>query len=451
MTAAAPAARFDLRAWHWLAAAALAVGAVIAADYWRDGGDIAVEPQAPLDPADLRPSYGQATFGEALAYADREVAGRRELAARNPGDWLPMEALARALAARFRLSADPTDLVEADGVLERALEIAPYPAGPALSRAEVSLLKHDWLEAERALDRLAASAAAAPAAELAAARSMRCEIAIQQGLVDKARELCAGDGMASALLRANLAAKTGNTAEAIRVVEAELRGSALSPHALAKVALQRASLALGRGDWEDSGKWVRAAERVFPGYWLSEAFVAQQLALEGNRAGAIRRYAALAQRTGNPDVLDALASLAEAEGRGTEAAKWAAEAGAEWDRRMRLTRGYEIHQAEHELRYGDPRIAMVTAETEYLLGAGAGVVAHYGYIHWRNGEADHALAAVQERLSRGLLTADMKLVEALALGSLGRASEAGEAMTEARRLNPRIDGFRQQFVVFGRD
>ena len=450
MTAAAPAARSDLRAWRWLAAAALAAGAVIGADYWRDGRHGAVEQEAPLDPAKLRAGPGPRTFAEALAHAEREVAGARANLESHPREWLRMEALARALAARFRLSAEPADLVEADRLLERALELAPYPAGPALSRAEVSLLKHDWLGAQHALSRFDASAAPAPA-EQAAARAIRCEIAILSGLADEAGEQCAGGGMGLALRRASLAAKTGRNAEAIRIVEGELRGAGLSPHTLATVALQRASLALGQGDWEASGRWARAAERVFPGYWLSEAFVAQQHALEGDRAQAIRRYAALAERTGNPDVLDALARLAEADGRAAEAAKWAAWAGAEWDRRMRLTRGYEIHQAEHELRYGDPRMAMVTAQTEYLLGASAGVVAHYSYIHWRSGEAGSALAGVRASLSRGWLTADLKLAEALALGSLGRASEAGEAMAEARRLNPRIDSFRQQFVMFGRD
>jgi hypothetical protein len=53
--------------------------------------------------------------------------------------------------------------------------------------------------------------------------------------------------------------------------------------------------------------------------------------------------------------------------------------------------------------------------------------------------------------ARGFLTADIELVEALALGSLGRAREAGEAMAAARRLNPRIDSPQQQYVVFGRD
>jgi hypothetical protein len=124
---------------------------------------------------------------------------------------------------------------------------------------------------------------------------------------------------------------------------------------------------------------------------------------------------------------------------------------AEWDARVRLTRGYEMHHAEHQLRYGKPREAMVAAGTEYLLRPDAGAIAHYGYILWRNGEADRALGVARAGLSRGFLTADVKLIEALALGSLGRAGEAGETLAEARELNPRIDSASQQYVAFGRD
>jgi hypothetical protein len=76
---------------------------------------------------------------------------------------------------------------------------------------------------------------------------------------------------------------------------------------------------------------------------------------------------------------------------------------------------------------------------------------HYAYALWRNGEAARALEVVSKGEAQGFLTAEMKLVEAIALGSLGRAAEAGEALAEARRLNPHIDSERQQFVAFGRD
>jgi hypothetical protein len=453
MIAAAPAARSDLRGWLWLAGAALAVGTVIAADYWRDSRDGAAERQAPLDPAELRAGLGAPTFADALANAEREIAGARANLEGHPGEWLRMEQLARALFTRHRLTGDPADLAEADRILERAVELAPWPAGPVLSRAAVSLAAHDLGAAEQALNRFDASANPPPAAELADALSMRCEIAYQRGLLAEARGSCGDSGELSlALRRANLAAKTGNTTEAARLIEDQLRRPGHSPQAVATLALQRASVALAEGDWQDSGRWARGAERLFPGYWLSEAYVAQQYALEGNREEARRRYRDLAARTGNPDALDALARLADADGRDEEARRWAGQAGAAWRERSRLLPlAYAAHYAEHLLLRGDRREALDLAAADYRRRPHPAAIVHYAYALWRSGEPERALAVVRAGEAKGFLTADMKLAEGLALGALGRAPEAGEAMAQARRLNPRIDSFRQQFVAFGRD
>lgn len=453
MTPAAPAARSDLRAWLWLTTAGLAAGAVIAADYWRDSRDSTVERQTPLDPAELRAGLGPSTFAEALANAEREVAGARANLDAHPGEWLRMEQLARALFARHRLTGDAAALAEADRLLDRATGLAPWPAGPVLSRAAVSLAAHDLAAAERALDRFDASAVPAPPKEQLEARSTRCEIAYQRGRLVEARRLCGTNGdLSLALRRANLAAKSGDTAEAGRLIEDLLGRPGHSPQTLATLALQRASVALAEGDWQASGRWARAAERAFPGYWLSEAYVAQQFALEGDRGEGRRRYRDLAERTGNPDVLDALARLAAAEGQAEEARRWARQAGAAWRERSRvLPLAYASHHSEHLLLHGDRREALELAAADYRRRPHPATVVHYAYALWRKGEAERALAVIRAVEAKGFQSADMKLTEALALGSLGRASEAGEALAQARRLNPRIDSFRQQFVVFGRD
>jgi hypothetical protein len=447
---AASAGQPPLRASHWLAAAALAVLAVIAAEALHSSPQ-RLPPAAPLDPAGLQPGFGPATFAEALGFTDREVAAARRQAERHAGEWLRLEALARALAGRFRLTADPGDLAEAGRLLDRALGLAPYPAGPALSQAEVSLAMHDLAGAERALARFDAAALPTPA-DLAEAASIRCEIAIERGRLTEARKLCGGEALSLELRRANLAAKTGETEAAARIVETALRRPRLPPASLATLELQRASIALAEGDWDASRRWAGAAERAFPGYWLSEAFVAQQYALEGDRAEARRRFATVAERTGNPDVLDVLARLAEADGNAVQARGWAARAGEAWEQRARaLPLTYAAHHAEHLLLYGDRRRALALAAADHRRRSHAPTLAHYAFALWRTGDAARALEVVSAGEERGFLTADMKLAEALALGSLGRAAQAGEALAEARRLNPRIDSAAQQYVVFGRD
>jgi len=211
-------------------------------------------------------------------------------------------------------------------------------------------------------------------------------------------------------------------------------------------------VALAQGDWQASGRWARAADRAFPGSWLSEAWLAQQAVLEGHRAEARRRYALIAERTGNPDVLDALARLAQADGEAAEARRWADRAGAAWEERARLLPvAYASHHAEHLLLFGDPRRALVIAEADYRRRPFPPTIAHYGYALWRSGQPARALDVVRRGEAQGFRTADMALIEALSLGALGRAAEAGEAIADARRLNPRIDSQAQQFVVFGRD
>jgi tetratricopeptide (TPR) repeat protein len=454
MSGAAPARRPQLRAWHWLAAAALVVSGVIAGDYWRSRRDAeVVGPGAPIDPATLRPGFGPPTYAEALTRADQGVESMRERLARHPGDWLPMEGLARALVARFRLTASAAHLAEADRTLDRALALAPWPAGPALSRAAVSLVRHDLDGATGALRRFDASAVPPPIEERLEAQSIRCEIAFERGRLAEARKLCAtGDDLGLTLRRANIAARTGDSAQAVPIIEDLLRTPRLPPSTLAMLALQRASVALAAGDWRASGRWARAAERAFPGYWLAEAYVAQQFALEGDLAEARRRYAVLATRTGDPEVLDALAWLTDSGGRAAEAREWAAKASVAWQSRNRfLPDAYVSHYAEHLLRYGDSRQALALAEADHRRRPFAATISHYAFALWRNDEPARALAFLRQGEAGGFLTADMKLTEALALSALGRGPEADAALAEARRLNPRVDDPRAQFIAFQQD
>lgn len=451
MSAAAGSARRGLTVWSLLATAALAAGAVIALDRVVDlrGDSQAVA----LDPAELRPGFGPRNHAEALARADQGVATMRSRLERHPGDWLHMEGVARALVARYRLTGSYADLDEADKLLDRAIAVPPWPAGPALSRAAVALTLHKLDAAEAGLKRFDAFVVPAAAEEQLEARSIRCEIAFQRGQLDAARELCGGgDSLGLRLRQANMAAKSGDTAEAARIVEALLRQPRQSPSTLAVLAMQRASIALARGDWPAAGRWSRFAEKVFPGYWLSEAFVAQQYALEGNIAEARRRFADIARRTGNPDVLDALAALAEAEGDHAEARAWVARAGRVWDERKNLLPlATATHYAEYALAYGEPTRALALTREDYERRPFSTPTANYARALIHNGQPEAALAVLRKAFAQGWNTAPMRLEESLALRALGRQADAEKALRDARALNPRITERGQDFVFFDQD
>jgi tetratricopeptide (TPR) repeat protein len=454
MSALAVAAPRRRAAFGWLMAGTLAATTVIAAEAWLTRHPPAAAPALPaLDPATLRPGFGPRTFAAALEQTNLGIAGARERIARHPGEWLLEEGLARALVARFRLTANAADLAEADRLLDHAMGEAPWPAGPVLTRASVALTVHDLGQTEAALKRLDAWAVRPGGEDRLDARSMRCEIAFERGDPAAARRLCGDDPDGGIQLRlANIAAKTGDLPGAAQKIEALLRRPRQPPSTLAQLALQRAAVALAQGDWRTSGRWARAAERLFPGWWLSEAYIAQQYALEGDFAEARRRYAALAARTGDADVCDALAQLAAATGHADEARAWAARAEAAWQERRRLLPDtYASHYAEHLLLHGDATAGLALAAGDYRRRPYPASIAHYAFALWRNGHPAQALAVVRQGEAHGFLTADMKLAEAVSLAALGRADDAGETLQTARRLNPRIDDFRQQFVVFTQD
>jgi hypothetical protein len=452
MNAGTAPARRRLPAWSLLVAAALASGSVIVLDRLFDSP--AVESEAvPLDPAELRPGFGAKTHREAVNRADQGVIAMRYRLDKHPGDWLHMEGVARALVARYRLTGSYADLAEADRLLDQAISLAPWPAGPALSRASVALTLHKLQAAEAGLARFDAFVVPAAAEEQNEARSIRCEIAFQRGHIRTAAELCGKDQKLGMRLRqANIAAKRGDTADAARIVESLLRKPGMSPSTLAMLALQRASIALARGDWVASGRWSRAADRIFPGYWLSEAFVAQQYALEGKRDEAYRRFAGIARRTRNPDVMDALAKLAEVQGRPDVASAWAAQAGVVWDERMRLLPlATATHYAEYVLAHGDSQAALDLARAEYLRRPFSTPIANYARALLHNGQPAGALDVLRSGFARGWQTAAMRLEESQALRALGRGNEADRALRTARALNPHIADPRQQLVFFDQD
>lgn len=434
--------------WKWAAALLLSALAIGAVDWWRDRQSASSD-AAPLDPADLRPGYGPRTYDEALAAADDRVSGWRFRMAARPDDWSHKEGLAGALAARSRLTGSYPDLAEADGLLDTAMAGLPWPSGPVLSRASLSLTLHRLDEAEAALDRFDAWAAPMPD-ELDDARQMRCEIALQRGDPIQAQDICAGSNSLAARLReANIAAKTGEYVRAERLLEARLRQPRHSPHTLAVLALQRAAIGLENGDWYTAGRWIKAADAIFPGFWLTQAYAAQQAALDNDFDKAEHLYGALADAREAPEVFDAYARVLESQGRGGAAAEWSARARQGWDRRSRLLpEAAAAHRIEHLLRTRESTAALKLARTEYRRRPTSASALNYAAALTNSGNFETALAVLRETQARGWRSAALLHAQWQALLALGRPDEAERALEEAKSLNPRIEDARQAFISF---
>lgn len=446
--ASAVGARWPLRL---ALAALLTILAGLAWDHWR-------APSAPApDPWHLHPAFGPADYPAALAAADGKVASARRSLADGPGEWLRMEILARALASRFRLSADPGDAVEADALLDLAIAAAPTPSGPNLARAGLSLTLHDLAGAEAALARFDAAAVPNTAANRADALGLRGDIAMQRGdlagaavLYAKARGLSDTPGL---MLRAGtLAARRGDFGTARRLADAALAVPRQQPAALSDLALGRAAIAYAEGDWPAAQRWIAAADRVFPGRWLTRAWTAQGLALRGDPDGAIRAYSAVATETQQPEVLDALAHLLRLQGNRDASRKWSERSARLWSARLAvLEPAYAAHAAEHELAVGDPARALALLRAEAARRPYGQVLVPLARAETLSGNPQAALASLDRAQRQGWRTELLHIEKAAALEALGRGDEANAERRAAAAINPRITDPAALALWFGHD
>ena len=437
--------------WAWLAfVAALAViVAGLAIDRWR------AAPVA-LDPATLRAGYGPASFAEAEAIAQRNLAAARDSVARFPGEWLREEAVARALIARFRQTDDYRDLAEADAILDRAIATTPDPAGPVLSKAMLAIMVHRLDQADAALARFARWAAPDPA-DSADAAALAGDVALQRGdLIAAGKHFALAERIGASpgigLRRALLAAQRGERAEAKRASEALLAKPRQQPSVLAELALQRANLAYREGDWDGAAGWVKAANRVYPGYWLGEAYAAQNKALAGETAAAADAYRTLAMRTGRPEVMDALAHLLRLEGRVPESRSWAGRAAAGWEQRGALfPEAVAAHRAEHELAVGSAARALGFAQADAARRPHGPSLALLARTLLLAGRPRQALAALDRAERQGWVGAGLLGLRADAAAALGDSAGAEAARERALAINPKASDPRARLIWFGHD
>lgn len=439
--------------WPWLAL--LAVGLVIAIgagfDRWRS-----LQEPAGLDPAGLQVGFGPRSFDQSLTSAEQRVAAMRENVTLVPGEWLREEGLAAALLARFRLTGDYRDLTEADAVLSTAMARVPDPTGPVLSRAMLEVLVHRLDRAEAALARFARSRAPDDN-ERADAAALAGDVALQRGLLDKAgghfeqaAKVAPSPGIQ--LRRAMLAAHIGERAQARQTLETLLAVPRQPPGLIAELALHRANLAYATGEWEDAADWVAAANRIYPGYWLAEAYAAQQFALAGRTAEAIRAYRTVATRSQRPEVMDALAHLLRLEGQGAASRAWAAKAAAGWESRAALFPEAVIqHRAEHELAVGSVAKALALAEADVAARPGAPGIALLARALILSGRPREALRWLDKPRDAGFVSAGLLMLRADALAALGDTTASEAAREQALAINPRAGDPAARLIWFGHD
>ncbi|WP_225206925.1 tetratricopeptide repeat protein [Novosphingobium huizhouense] len=441
--------------WPWLLLVAALV--VLAAGFgvrsWRAHHQGPPDP----DPAAIRPGFGPKSAAAAIALADTQITGAREGVAEGGTDWLHLEILADTLVGRYRLTGDWADLAEADRTLDRAMASVESPGGPSLSRAALANTLHRLPQVGQALARFDAQAARPLPDEAASAFALRGDVAMQRGDYAAAREWygraeAAASNAGLALRQSMLALRTGDGELARRRVNAVLRGKRLTRQALQTAALQRATIAYATGDWATAGRWIRWGDALFPGFWLAQAFAAQQAAIEGRVDEAVRRYGELAERTNAPEVMDALAHLLRLQGKRDASRFWAARAGALWAQRLALLpEAAYAHAAEHELAVGDPARALDLARKDAALRPHGATLALLARAQLLTGDAAGALATIERAQHGGWRSALLLMQKGEALDALGRDGEAETARRAALAINPHAADPAARYVWFGHD
>lgn len=415
----------------------LATMLAFAAERWFSGRS---EDSGITDLPAPMPAFGPRTYQEALVDSDARIAAKEELAAMFPDDWVRMEAVAYAYLDRFRLTGDYGDLAKAREVVTAARHTVAAPAGPILADAEIAMAGHRLDDAARALADFS-TAVAPDTIETTAATAVAGDIALYRGDMTGAAaryEEAGPDGMRERL--AILARAQGRFDDALlHQREAGAERKTLVPFALATYWLRIGAIELARGDKAAARARFERADKQFPGYWLTDAHLAQADALDGHADKAIAAMRSVAEKSGSAEAMDALAILLRSEGRAAESRAWAAKAGEVWQHRIALApEAAWGHAIEHELVFGSPARALDLARRNFAnrpFGESRILMANALMVNGRTGEALAQLKAAEDS---GWRSAPLYALRATLLELAGQANAAKAARQQAQALNPHI-------------
>ena len=433
-------------------AAVLAVGGIIVAERWH----ASQEAPAMLAVALPEAKYGPADYEAELAAMDWRLELGRERVADGPDEWLRLESLARAELARFSITAVPAELVAAGETLAQARALAPKGSGPLLTSAEYAMSAHDLDAAESYLaiiDKMAVPPEDAARSEV---MGIRGDIAFYRGDMERAARFYEQADVimptaSTAVRRAILLRGQGRFDDAI----AEIRKAARLDHtriprAMAAYAMQIGMIESARGRYEEAGKMFRQADKLFPGYWLTQLYLAEVEAVRGDLAEAIPAMERLARQTGDPQAMDAAALLNRAAGDEAASKAWSTRAAKEWRKRVALLpSAYRAHAFENELAFGDPARALVLARENAAkrpYGDAQVLVAEALLATDQPAEARKRLLAAERS---GWRSAPLYARLSDAEAALGNEAAAEAAADKARALNPHIFGDETGRLWFG--
>ncbi len=218
------------------------------------------------------------------------------------------------------------------------------------------------------------------------------------------------------------------------LAEAERRDHGGDPAQRAWLKLRRAEIALHQGRWDEARAIYLAAEQTLPGWWLVEEHLAEIEALLGQTAAARDRYAAIVERNGLPELMDALAVLELTLGATASAESLRERARERYESRLaRFPEAAAGHAVEHFLHDPHAARALELAEANHAgrpTGEAATILAR---ARWRSGLRTEACAVIESARGRGYESAEVLWLAA----ECAPSDVASKVRAQALDLNPR--------------
>lgn len=381
-------------------------------------------------------------YAALLKLYDAGVAASRRELQRTPDDVASREGVALALLQKAVLTGNFDDYAAADQALAQAFAISDDPHAPLLSRMHFHLLLHRLPQAEADRERLQHRFRIKDTAGFA---SDSAELDFQRGRYAEAlqgfhRSLQIEEGPRALARLALLRARTGEYFEAAALLDrAEKQDHTDTPYLHAWLELQQGMLLLDRGRWEQADEYFRHAESLLPGWWLPHGQHAAVLALQGQREEAQALYEALAQETGDPEFMDAVARLRREGPDPASAADWIRRAGEAHQHRLELLPEAAYgHALEHELWFGQqPERALELARRNAELRPNGESRILLAQALFKAGHAAEARQEIEGVLATTWNTAELHAIAAQIDAALGLREEADRQHALALDLNLR--------------
>ncbi|NNE08713.1 MAG: hypothetical protein HKN20_09145 [Gemmatimonadetes bacterium] len=311
---------------------------------------------------------------------DAEIAAIEERLQTAPRSSLDHEKASIAFEERARLTGGFADYASAESLLVRAFELAPAGAGPFLTRATLHYTMHRFDEVEADLA-IFETKLLLNTRERAAIAGLRGDVAMQAGDFSKAEafyreSIRLRKDMKSLARLAMLRSRMEQWDEAeLLYRQASLAYHGARAYPKAWLLLQRARNARHRGDIESALSLCDAADRAFPGWWITDVERAEVLVARGDvREGMTLLRAATAERE-RPELERRLAALC----------RQLADEGASQD--------YDRQARKHERRAAmiDLQWAAVFPETVHAHGANGHAHGHaHEHAHSHGPHAGHS-------------------------------------------------------------